>query len=68
MVEDDGTILRAGVVALAVQRGGIVRLPECLDDFLVGGFCGIEFDLDDLCVASVAPADVFVGGVLGLAA
>lgn len=68
MVKDDGAILCAGVVALAVQRRGIMRLPKRFDDFLVGSFRGIELDLDDFRVAGITLADLFVGRVFGVAA
>jgi hypothetical protein len=34
--QDDGPVLRAGIGALAVEGGGVVGVPEKIDDFLVG--------------------------------
>ena len=68
MVKDDGAILRAYIVPLPVQRRGIVRFPERLDHFFVGGFRRIELDLYDFCVAGVAFANLFVVRILCVAA
>jgi len=68
VVEDDGTVLRAFIRALAVEGGGVVGLPEDAEEFGVGNFGGVKGDLGHLGVAGVAAADVGVGGVAGVAA
>src|SRR2546421_1076178 len=68
VIKNDGTILRADVRALAVRGRGIMRFPENLQEFFVGDFPGIEFDLDDLGVAGGARADLLVSRILLCAA
>lgn len=63
--EDDGAVLRAGVGALAVEGGGVVGIPEEVDQLLVGDFFRVVGDLHDFGVAGSAAADLFVGGVFG---
>jgi len=36
VVEDDGTVLRSGIVALAVERSGVVGGEEDLEDVTAG--------------------------------
>ena len=83
-VVDGGAVLAAVVVALvggafgqefAVMHavflghaGGVMRVPEEVDDFLVADDGGIELDLDDFGMAGVSGADVFIGGIFGFAA
>src|SRR5271156_5497134 len=64
VVEDHRTILRTRVVALAVVRGRVVRLPEYLQQFLIGDHRRVVGDLDRLGVSSRAGANLAVCGVL----
>src|SRR5579864_7426631 len=43
--ENGRTVLRAGVRPLPVRSGGVVHLPEVIQQFLVGNFGRIEGDL-----------------------
>ena len=67
-VKNDRAVLRAAVRALAVQRGGIVGVPEIAQQFLVGNFLRVKLDLDDLGVAGVAAANLMVGRIFGVPA
>ena len=52
-VEDCGTVARAAVVALAVQRRGIGDLEEELEQIPIGRLVGVEDDLDRLSVGAM---------------
>lgn len=60
MVENDGAVLRAAIVTLPIQSGGIMRVPEKIDDFLVADLGRFEFDLHDLGVAGGFAAHFFI--------
>lgn len=45
VVVDGAAVLSAAVVALAVGRGGVVRLVQELDQLAVGDLGGVEGDL-----------------------
>jgi hypothetical protein len=64
---DAATVLRAGIVALAVQRGGVVNHEEDLQDLPRADLCRVIAQLDDLVAAGATGADVFVAGPLELA-
>ncbi len=64
VVIDRGTVLRADIVSLAVEGGGIVIGEEDLQKFPVGDFLRVEGDLDDLCMTGLAGANLFVGRVI----
>ena len=66
--QDDGPVLRADVVTLAVARGGIVSAPEQVEDLGVAHQPGVEGDLDHLRMAGAPAADCLVGRVRGAAA
>src|SRR5260370_25527322 len=63
--KDRRAILRSAVGALAVAAGGIVRLPEELQELLIAHLRGIELDQHRLGGPGPVPADVLVTGVLG---
>src|SRR5690606_21265638 len=63
-VEDAGTIARAAVVALAVQRRRIMDLEEELQQPAIAELCRIEDDLDRLGMCPV----IAIGGVGHVAA
>src|SRR6476660_9196205 len=67
MEEDRRAVLCAPVRALAVELGGIVVLPENLQQVGVGDLGGIEVDLDGFCVASPIGADLLIGRIVGMA-
>src|SRR5688572_17416543 len=54
-VEDLRAIRRADIVALAIQRSGIVNLEEELQQVAVGDTRRVELDLDRLSVRSMVP-------------
>ena len=60
---DAGAVLRADIVALAHALGRVVRLPEHLEQGVVGDFRRVEHDEDHLIVPGAAGADVLVGRV-----
>ena len=62
-VKDDGTVGRALVRALAVQRGRVVRLPEHVQQVGVGNFCRVKLNLRHLGVAGGLGANLFVSGI-----
>lgn len=68
VIKNDAAILRANVGTLAIEGGGVVGFPEDLKQLLERDHRGIENDAHDLCVASIAAADVVVGRILCLAA
>src|SRR6266540_7099664 len=68
VVENHGTIWRARIRALAVERRGVVRLPERLKELLVRDLFRVERNLRHLGVAACAGADLFVSGIGQLAA
>eukprot|EP00411_Alexandrium_monilatum_P039298 CAMPEP_0175408274 /NCGR_PEP_ID=MMETSP0095-20121207/40507_1 /TAXON_ID=311494 /ORGANISM="Alexandrium monilatum, Strain CCMP3105" /LENGTH=292 /DNA_ID=CAMNT_0016707185 /DNA_START=50 /DNA_END=923 /DNA_ORIENTATION=+ len=68
VVVDAGTVLRPPVVTLLVQRGGVVALPEDLQQLRVGDGLRVVHDADDLVVVRGPRAHVPVGGVRNAAA
>ncbi len=66
--EDDAAVLRAVVVALPVQRRGVMDREKRLEHVPIGQNRWVKRDLDDLRVARVAVADFLVGGIRVLAA
>jgi len=68
MVEDDGAVLCTFIRALAVERGGVVRLPEDAEKLVEGNPSRVKNDLRDLRMAGGAFADLMIGGILSLAA
>src|SRR5690606_10070231 len=68
VVEDHRAVLGSHVVALAHALGGVVALPEDLEQVGVGDAVGVEDHPYGLGVAGEAAADLLVGGVGGVAA
>src|SRR5437870_3648848 len=68
VVEDRRPVLGADVMALAVERGGVVDGEEDFEEVPVGDDAGIERDLHRLGVARAARADRLVGRIRGLPA
>jgi len=66
-VVDAAAVLRADIVALAVERGRVVHHEEDLEDFAQADLRRVEFELHHLGVAGAAGADLFVGRLDGLA-
>ena len=52
MREDGRAVLRAPVLALGVERRGVVHLEEELDEFFVAQFFWVVEELDCFCVCS----------------
>ena len=67
IVVDAAAVLRAHIVALAVQGGRVVGMEEDLQDFLQADFVSIERQAHDLGMACVALADLLVSGIDGVA-
>src|SRR5467141_2046338 len=63
-IEDNGAVLCAAVVALAVQSRRVVSFPKSCQQFFVGNKGGIVFDLNDLGMPGIAGANVLVGWVV----
>src|SRR5688572_11877718 len=61
VIENRRTILRAGVIALAVQRSGVVNGEEYFEEIAVGGDGGVEDDLNDLGMSGGTGADGAIG-------
>mmetsp|Transcript_48593 Transcript_48593/g.156941 ORF Transcript_48593/g.156941 Transcript_48593/m.156941 type:complete len:336 (+) Transcript_48593:256-1263(+) len=68
VVVDARPVLGAPVASLLVLRGGVVFLPEHLQQVSIRDHLGVVHDADDLVVAGHAGAYVLVGGVVALAA
>ena len=51
VIENGGTVLRAGIRTLAIQGGGVVRRPEHIEQAFVGNLGRLELDLDGFGVA-----------------
>src|SRR4051812_47994460 len=62
LIKYNRSILRSHVIALPIQRGGIVHFPECVQKLLVRYHPGIIFDLDDFGVPGSSGANLFVSG------
>src|SRR5258706_15706813 len=63
MVEDRRTILRADIIALAIERGRIVDHEEHLEDFPERHLLRVEGELGYLGMAGFPRADLLVTGV-----
>mmetsp|Transcript_48597 Transcript_48597/g.156965 ORF Transcript_48597/g.156965 Transcript_48597/m.156965 type:complete len:256 (+) Transcript_48597:256-1023(+) len=68
VVVDARPVLGAPVASLLVLRGGVVFLPEHLQQVSIRDHLGVVHDADDLVVAGHAGAYVLVGGVVDIAA
>src|SRR6266511_1124050 len=66
--EDHRAVLGAYVGALAVHLRGVVRLPELLEQLVIGDPVGVELHLADLCVPGRVAADLLIGGIVDGAA
>ena len=67
VVVDAAAVLRAHVVALAVEGGRVVGVEEDFQNFFQADFVGVEREAHHLGVAGVALADLLVAGVDGVA-
>src|SRR5262249_15606233 len=56
------------VIALAVHRGGIVRLPEHFQELRKRDLCFIKYDLANFCMACCAGAHFLVRRILNRSA
>src|SRR5882724_1643205 len=68
MEENRGAILRAEVWPLAIDLGGIVNLPEGVEQLVVADFGRVEGDLHNFGVAGFVGAHVFVSWIGSVAA
>jgi hypothetical protein len=68
LVKNYRTILCSRVGSLPIQSRRVMRIPKIVQQFFVGNFLRVIFDLRDFRVAGGAGADVMIGGVLRLAA
>ena len=64
VVENHRSVLGSHVGPLAVQRGGIVVLPENCQEIVVGDLCGIIDDFNRLGMPCLVCANGFVGWVV----
>ena len=67
VVVDAAAVLRAHIVALAVEGGRVVGVEEDFQDFFQADLVGIERQAHHLGMAGVALADLLVRGVDGVA-
>ena len=63
--KDGAPVLGTNVGALPVERGGIVVVPEDVEELGVGDLFRIVSDADGFGVAGAVGADVLVGRILG---
>ena len=68
MVKNRRPVLRARVVALHVQGGGIVNNEENFQQLTKRNDFGVEADADHLGMAGIAAADVLIGRGRGVPA
>ena len=63
MIKNHRAILRAHIGTLSIQRRRIVVRPENVEDLIVSYFRRIEFHLNNLGVAGLVTADIFVARI-----
>src|ERR1700747_1355953 len=63
MVEDLGSVLRADVGSLAIQRSRIVAFPENSQELFVGHLRRVVVDLYPFRMPGAARADIFVSRI-----
>src|SRR5207302_7354064 len=68
MIKNHRTILRAYIGTLSIQRGRIVVRPENIEDLIVRYLGRIEFHLNNLGVAGLVAANIFVARILSVPA
>src|SRR2546429_9361657 len=64
MIKNHRAVLRAYIGTLSIQRGRIVVRPENVEDLIVRYLGGIEFYLNNLGVAGLVTANIFVARIL----
>ena len=64
MIKNHRAVLRAYIGTLSIQRGRIVVRPENVEDLIVRYLGGIEFHLNNLGVAGLVTANIFVARIL----
>ena len=67
-IENDRAVLRAGIIALAVKGGGIVRREKDDQEIAIGDQGWVEFDARAFGVAGSAATNIAIGGVRGVPA
>ena len=68
MIEDHGTILGADVRALPIQSRRIVVGPKNVEELIVTDLRRVELQLNDLSVAGLIAANIFVARIVFLPA
>jgi len=68
MIENDRAVLRTVVVALAVEGGRIMQIPEPGEQALIGDFLRIKHDAHHLGMTGGFVTHLFVGGICHVAA
>src|SRR2546427_355422 len=63
MIKNHRAVLRAYIGTLSIQRGRIVVRPENVEDLIVRYLGGIEFHSNNLGVASLVAANIFVARI-----
>src|SRR5438874_25294 len=64
MIKNHRAVLRAYIGTLSIQRGRIVVRPENVEDLIVRYLGRIEFHLNNLGVAGLVTANIFVARIL----
>src|SRR5207302_3444223 len=64
MIKNHRAILRAYIGTLSIQRGRIVVRPKNIEQLLVADSGSIEFHLNNLGVAGLVAANIFVARIL----
>ena len=68
MIENHGAVLGADIRALSIQSRRIVVRPENVEELIVIDLGRIEFQLNNLSVASVIAANIFVARIVFVSA
>src|SRR2546430_13786688 len=64
MIKNHRAVLRAYIGTLSIQRRRIVVRPENVEDLIVSYLRRIEFHLNNLGVAGLVTANIFVARIL----
>src|SRR5437879_11062581 len=64
MIKNHRAVLRAYIGTLSIQRGRILVRPENCEDLIVRYLGGIEFHLNNVGVAGLVTANIFVAWIL----
>src|SRR5205814_9547180 len=68
MIKNHRTILRAYIGTLSIQRGRILVRPENVEDLILRNLGRMKFHLNNLGVAGLVAANIFVARILSVPA